>query len=46
MYGLRYMVVDDRYVAPMDKVLRLARNTRKSVRLALAYNENGMPTHG
>jgi HEPN domain-containing protein len=40
---VRYMVVDDRFIAPVDKVLRLARNTREAVRLALRYNEHGMP---
>jgi hypothetical protein len=41
---VRYMVVDGGFVAPMDKVLWLARNTREAVRRALKYNEHGMPT--
>jgi hypothetical protein len=41
---VRYMVVDGGFVAPVDKVLRLARNTREAVRQALNYNEHGMPT--
>lgn len=40
---VRYMVTEDRFDIPADKVVRLAEAVRECVRLALGYDEFGVP---
>lgn len=41
---VRYMVGEDSFVTPLSQVMRLAKDVRECIRLALEFDEHGMPT--